>query len=195
MSDEDTSTTEPGTDGQQEGDGTEQLGDAGKQALDRMKDERNKARSDLKSWTALARELGAKTPEDLKALIAGKQQAADEADPDRIRREATAEATAKANARIVRAEIKALAAGKFADPADAVAFLDLTEFEVDDDGEVDSEAITAALTDLLSRKPHLAASGTRRFQGGADGGHRGEPAPVDTSPRGLISAGLRQNRK
>lgn len=156
------------------GDGDKPLGPAGEQALERMKADRKAAQDALKPWKALARELGAKTPEELKALLAGKQQAADEADPDRIRREAAAEATQVANRKIVRAEVKAAAAGKFADPADAIAFLDLDSFEVDDDGEVDQDALNEALDDLLKKKPHLAAQGGRRFAGGGDGGHRGE---------------------
>src|SRR5690606_24279189 len=57
--------------------------------------------------------------------------------------------------RAVRAEVRAVAAADFADPADAVAFLDLSAY-VDDDGEIDSDRIKADLADLLERKPHLA---------------------------------------
>lgn len=56
--------------------------------------------------------------------------------------------------RTVRAEVKAAAADLFADPEDAVAFLQLADY-VDDDGDVDSERIAADLADLLKRKPHL----------------------------------------
>jgi hypothetical protein len=180
------SEDDPGDGGDDAGDdqgngGDKPLGPAGEQALERMKADRKAAQDALKPWKALARELGAKTPEEVKAMIAGKQQAADEADPDRIRREVTAEATAAANRKIVRAEVKAAAAGKFADPADAVAFLDLDTFEVDDDGEVDQDALNEALTELLRKKPHLAAQGGRRFAGGGDGGHRGD-AKVDPGP-------------
>lgn len=57
-------------------------------------------------------------------------------------------------ARAVKAEVKALAAGQFADPEDAAAFLDLSKY-AGEDGEVDTEAISADLSDLLGRKPHL----------------------------------------
>ncbi|MDX3550976.1 hypothetical protein PV729_04185 [Streptomyces europaeiscabiei] len=80
------------------------------------------------------------------------------------------EADRKLNARIVRAEVKAAATGKFADPADALAFLDLTTFEVSEDGEVDGTKLSAAIEDLLTRKPHLAAKPQPRFQGSGDGG-------------------------
>lgn len=75
---------------------------------------------------------------------------------DRIRAEAASAATVKANGRVVRAEIRALGAGRFADPADAVIFLDADTFAVDEEGNVDADAIRAAIDDLLTRKPHLA---------------------------------------
>ncbi|MEV7013279.1 hypothetical protein [Streptosporangium sp. NPDC051022] len=55
----------------------------------------------------------------------------------------------------VRAEVRALATAKFADPADAIAFLDLSSY-ADEDGEIDAERIQTDLADLLERKPHLA---------------------------------------
>lgn len=125
-------------------DGEDELGDAGKQALDRMK---------------------AKLKAERERRIAAEQKAAATADQDdaaRVRREAEAAATAKANARIVKAEIRAAAAGKLADPADALAFLNTNDFEVDDDGDVDADEIAAAIDDLLRRKPHLAAQGGAR---------------------------------
>lgn len=80
----------------------------------------------------------------------------------------------KANGRIVRSEVKAAAKGILADPADAYKFLDLDSFEVSEDGEVDEAAITAALKDLVEKKPYLAVQDGKRFQGGADGGARKE---------------------
>lgn len=168
-------------DGGDNGD-ADQLGDAGKKALDRMKAEKKAAFDALRPFKALMRDLGVKDPAELKVLIAGKQADADQADAEKVRREAAAEADAKANRKIVRAEVKAAAAGKFADPADAVAFLNLDEFEVDEDGEVDADAINEALADLLKKKPHLAAQGGRRFAGGGDGGHRGDGSAEKVLP-------------
>lgn len=68
-------------------------------------------------------------------------------------------ALAKANERILKAEIRAAAAGKLADPADALRFLDLAQFEVGQDGEVDTAAVTAAIEKLATDKPYLAAQG------------------------------------
>lgn len=78
-----------------------------------------------------------------------------------------------ANTRIKKAEVRAAATGKLADPADALVYLDLTKIEVGEDGEVDSKAVTAAIDDLLKTKPYLAAQG-KRFQGNGDGGPRTE---------------------
>jgi hypothetical protein len=146
-------------DGDGNPDGADQLGDAGKKALDSMKgkwrDERTK-RQELERRIA---EL--ETP---------KGENTDEPTADQIRSQAAREATQKANARILRSEVKALATGKFADPSDVALYLDLTKFEVDDNGDVDAEEITDAIEELLTRKPHLAATARPRFQGTGDGG-------------------------
>lgn len=81
-------------------------------------------------------------------------------------------ALARANERILKAEIRAAAAGKLEDPDDALSFLDLSSFEVGEDGDVDTDAIARAVEDLVKAKPYLAAKGGRRFQGTADGGAR-----------------------
>lgn len=140
--------------------GTDALGDAGKKALDSMKsrykEERDKRR-------ALERELA-----ELKAPKASGD--GDPQDADQIRAQVEREALAKANKRIVRSELKAAAAGKLADPTDALVYLDPNDFEVDADGNIDAEEIREAIEDLLSRKPYLAATGRPRFQGSGDGG-------------------------
>lgn len=138
--------------------GQEALGDAGKQALDRMKQDRNQARADL---AALRAEFDA-----FKATVqppAPAKPAADAAD----------EALAKVNRRILQAEVRAAAAGKLADPADALRFLDVGKFAVDSDGVTDVAAIATAVEELITRKPYLAAAAPApRFPAGADGGVR-----------------------
>lgn len=140
-------------------DGTDALGDPGKRALDSMKSKWHGERD-------RRRELEA----ELAALKAPKTDDDKAPDADAIRAEAVREANAKANARIVKAEIKALAAGQLADPADALAYLDLSTFEVDANGDVDADEIKDAIQDLLTRKPYLAATTRPRFQGTGDGG-------------------------
>jgi hypothetical protein len=131
------------------------LGPAGEKAL---ATERANVRAARRETRELRAELDA-----LKAQIAAKDKPADEQELDRVKREALQEASTKANDRILRSEIRAAAAGKLADPADAVLYLDLKEFEVGDNGDVDTAAIEDAISDLLTRKPHLAATSGKRF--------------------------------
>jgi hypothetical protein len=141
-------------DGDSDGDeeGADELGDKGKRALASMKGKWKSERDKRK---------------ELEDQLA-QQGSADEAET--VRRKAEQTALAKANTRILRAEVKAAAAGKLADPADAYKFLDLDQFEVDDDGNVDSEEVADAIDDLIKSKPYLAAATAKRFQGTGDGG-------------------------
>jgi len=139
--------------------GADALGDPGKKALDTMK-------ARLKEEKARRRELE-------RRLAERESQDSGDADPkdaDAIRAQAEREALKKANARIIRSEIKAAAAGKLADPTDAMVYLDPNDFEVDANGEVDAEEIREAIEDLITRKPYLAATARPRFQGAGDGG-------------------------
>lgn len=161
-SDEDTAPVTPEEDTDNP-DGAESLGDAGKKALDAMKAERKAAKDEARQ---LRKEL-----EALKTQIADKEKSPDEKAIEAARREAAEEATTKANERILRSEVRAAAAGKLADPSDALAYLDLKSFEVSADGEVDSEEIVSAIAELLDKKPYLAAQ-------------RGPSAPKFDSARG-----------
>lgn len=129
--------------------GADDLGPKGTQALDRMKARARAAEAELRAERQRVADL-----------LAEKESASkspDEQALDAARREARAEALAENNARLVNAEIKAAAKGVLADPTDAALYLKAADFEVSDDGEVDAEAITEAIADLLARKPHLAA--------------------------------------
>jgi hypothetical protein len=162
------------------------LGPAGQKALDAMKAEVKAAKAEAARAKALQKEL-----DDLKSSTASEAEKALEA----ARKEGGAEATTKANARILRAEVKALAAGKLADPADAVALLDLTQFSVDDDGEVDAKAIGAALDELVKGKPYLAPSTSG--PGSADGGarDRDDKAKRSTSLAGAVDNAITKQQQ
>ncbi|MBL5975364.1 MAG: hypothetical protein D3X82_16850 [Candidatus Leucobacter sulfamidivorax] len=146
--------------------GAEQLGDAGKKALDKMKADKIAAKRDARAAAARAAAAEAKNAE-LQAKIDGRE-AEHQAEQDRARVES--DALAQAHTLIKKAEVRALAAGKLTDPEDALVFLDLEEFEVDQDGAVDRAQIEDAIGDLLSARPYLAAEGQSRFPGGADNG-------------------------
>lgn len=137
----------------------EGLGDAGKQALDRMK-------TQVKEAKARARAA----EEELKTLRTPKPD--DKPDADAIRKAAREEALAETlNERALdRVEIRA--AMLHVDPEIARAMLLNRAAEFVDGGKIDTEAINEALEDLLKRKPHLGAKPESRFQGSADGGAR-----------------------
>ncbi|WP_208615137.1 hypothetical protein [Streptomyces caeruleatus] len=132
--------------------GADELGDKGKRALASMK---GKWRTERDKRRELERALAEKDGAD---------------DAEQARRKAETDAMAKANDRILKAEIRAAAKGRLADPKDAMTFLDLDQFEVGEDGEIDPEEVEEAITDLLKSKPYLAAATAKRFQGTGDGG-------------------------
>lgn len=129
-----------------EPEGADQLGDKGKQALDRMKAEKAEAKrvaaAEKKRADDLARKVAEFEDRDKSEL----DKATDKA-------QKLADQAARATKRAVLAEVRAAAAA-FADPEDAAAFLDLTSYATDD-GEIDTDTITADLEALLERKPHL----------------------------------------
>ena len=104
---------------------------------------------------------------------ATRDMAPDERALDEARREAAAEATKTANARIVRTEFRSLAKERGLDPNTAVRLADLDGVEVGDDGEIDVDALTAAVDAVIAEHPSLTPS---RFQGTADQGARGKEA-------------------
>lgn len=131
--------------------GNEALGDAGKQALDRMKAERNEAKQK-------ARELEKELDKVRKSSMSESEKAVAEAEA-----RGRAEAATQFGTRLVRSEFIAAAAKRNA-TFDAAAVLDdlnLAKF-VNDDGDPDGKAITAAVNRLV---PEMA--GSPSFEGGA----------------------------
>lgn len=156
-------------DGDDDPEGSADLGDKGKRALASMK---GKWRSERDKRRELEQALAQK-------------DAGDEA--EQARREVEQAALSKANARIVRSEVKAAAKGVLADPGDAYKFLDLDQFEVDGDGNIDSDEIAEAIEELVKAKPYLAAATAKRFQGTGDGG----AARKASRPKQLTRADLK----
>lgn len=162
-------------------DGEAELGDAGKKALDAMKAKMRAAETAAK--TAIA-ELAKRD-----AALAAKDKPAEEVALDNARREATEAATNAANVKLAKSALKLAAKGVLADPADALAFIDSSSFDVDDNGDVDSDALNEAIKDLLARKPHLAAAPANRFKGSSDSGANRQPQPTATAQE-LATAAL-----
>ena len=134
---------EPAGDDEDSGASSESLGDAGKQALDRMK----------RNWH-------------------GERDRANAAEAKLAEKDKSYEAVlSQFNKRYVRSEVKAAAKGKLSDPGDAFKFLNLDDFKVSEDGEVDGDAINTAIDDLLKSKPYLGAQ-RARAEGSGEGGAR-----------------------
>ncbi|MFF4536550.1 hypothetical protein [Streptomyces aureus] len=171
-----------------EPEGADKLGDAGKKALDKMKADRAEAKRLAAAEKRRADDLARKVAEF-------EDRDKSELEKATTKAERLEAAAAKATARAVKAEVKA-AAAEFADPEDAAAFLDLSTY-TSDDGEIDTEAISADLEALLERKPHLrkaAASEPKRPAPKPDPGQGARPAepPTDfrTSDRASLDAKL-----
>ncbi|MER5863771.1 hypothetical protein [Kitasatospora sp. NPDC002040] len=101
-------------------------------------------------------------------------------DLDSIRSEIRAEFAAE----LVRAEVRAAAAGRLRDPADALALVDLSAL-AGSGGAINATAVTAAITKLLESKPYLAADApgsTPAPWGDVGAGPRGAAEPEPTSP-------------
>lgn len=97
---------------------------------------------------------------------------------DAARKEGAQSALQGANAKLVKAEARALAASsKFRDPTDAVAFLgDLGAIQVSPDGDVDTDSLKSALDALAKQKPYLLLDETpTRPTGDAGQGPRTSP--------------------
>lgn len=145
----DSEESEDSADGDSEEiEGADELGDAGKKALDAMK----------AKWRA----------ERDKRRELERAQAKDGDDSEADKK--AEQAIARANERIIKSEVKAAAKGVLADAEDAYRFLDLDQFEVDDDGNVDEDEIAEAIQNLVTQKPYLAVQDGRRFRGSASSG-------------------------
>lgn len=112
---------------------------------------------------------------------ATRNMAPDERALEEARREAAAEAMKAANGRIVRTEFRSLAKERGLDPNTASRLADLDGVEVDDDGNVDADSLTAALDAVVAEHPTLVPA---RFQGTADQGARGR----DSGPKQMTQA-------
>lgn len=148
--------------------GADQLGDAGKKALDAMK---KQARTERERRKAAETEL---------ATLKAKPAEGAEPDAAAIRAEALAAARAETLRDRAMDRLEAKAARLFADPTDARAHLAAQVENFVDGTGVDDDAIGEALTELLTRKPYLglAALAKPQFQGTGDGGARKGPEGV-----------------
>lgn len=148
----------------------EPLGEPGMKALEAERAARKEAEKKAKRAEELEAELAQLRQDSMSEQERAIEQARQEA----------AEAARNAVLSEVREErlnarVEAAATGKFADPKDAAAFLDLSDLDPDD-----TEAIAAEIDRVLEAKPYLKASSTPP-PGSADQGAR-TPAPANVEP-------------
>lgn len=143
------------------GEGSGELGEGGKRALQEERDSRKAAERRAKAAEAeLEKHRKASQSDQEKAL-------------DTARKEGESAADERWKTRTVSAEVRAAAAAlKFHDPRDAVVQLhgQLGDITVDDDGEVDGKAIEKLLADLKERKPYLVDEGKQTTAPARDAG-------------------------
>lgn len=154
-----TDPTDPPADPDPEG--TEDLGDAGKKALDTMK----------AKWRAEQ-----KRARDAEAKLAAREapKDGDELSPEQIKAAARAEALAELRAPLFQTQTKAAAmALGFNDPTDALLLVNATDFEVGSDGTFDADELNDKLSEVLAAKPYLAKN---------PAGQPGNPAPRTVAP-------------
>lgn len=168
----------------------------GRKLIEQEREAAKTAKRAYSPWRKLERDFGLSVDE-VRARLEGKVDDGNggTTDVEQVRREAEQAAMAKVNKRLVRAEVRGRAATSFADPEDAYLFIDLDDIDVDDDGEVDTRAIDAALKDVLRRKPHLAkakADSDTDMQD-LDGGTR-RPAPKPANMTDFIRNAANQKR-
>lgn len=158
--------------------------------------------TDGKDWQAEAdkwKSLSRKNEEAAKANAAAAKrleelEAANKSELERAvdaaRKEGESAAQQRANARLVAAEARAAAASKqFRDASDAVRFLDLSAVAVNDDGDVDADAIGKQLDQLAKEKPYLLNDPRpTRPQGDVGQGPRHPVAPEVTPGLGRLRA-------
>jgi maltoporin len=134
---------------------------------DRLKRAKPADYDDVKAKAKQFDDLQAATASDLEKAVTA------------ARKEGETEATKRANARLVSAEARALAAEmQFRKPGHAVRLIDLSAVSVGDDGEVDTAAVRTLLDDLAKDDPLLlVVPDDGRPKGNADQGVRA-PAPT-----------------
>jgi hypothetical protein len=121
-----------------------------------------------------ARREAERKARDLEAAKADSDKEPAEQALEQARREAREEAQNAFNQRLVKAELRAALAGKVNDPALALKVIDLSEIDVDSNGEVDPQSVTDAIEAAISQYPVLRPTDVKKFTGTADQGAKGK---------------------
>lgn len=137
------------------------LGDAGKQAIDRMKAERDDAARQAKALKRELEQVRQKSLSDAERAVLEAEQ------------RGRASATTEFGKRLAKTQFDALAGRRNADfdIASALEYVDLSKF-LDEDGEPNTKAITAAVERLVPAPQ----AGPPSFDGGARSGSQKAPS-------------------
>jgi len=164
--------------------------DLGENGVKALQAERAARKAAEKQIADLASQLDAIRAEQMtdqeKALAAARSEAAEVA---------KAETAATYERRLLEATVKAQAAGRFRDPADALRLIDLTDLPRGDDGVIDDAAIGAALDAILTEKPYLGTDQTPQWPAGDQGPQGPEAARIFTRAQLRDPNFFRENRE
>jgi hypothetical protein len=171
-----------------DGVGDDGLTASGRRAIEAERKAAKRAKDAYKPFAQLARDTGLSVEEMRKRLTEsrdggtnnddkgtdgkGKDQ---QVDVEEIRRQVKADVSKASDARFIRTAVKAEAAVVLNDPADALRYLDLSDYDVDDDGEVDQAQVKRDLKKLIEDRPYLAK---KKSAADFDGGPRGKGSPT-----------------
>lgn len=184
------------SDNEDEG-GEEGLGDAGKKALDDTRKERDRykgrareARDALKPWADLGKEFGL-TPDEVRSRLQGKVKDAEgkEVDVDALRREVETKVRGEFAGKLARSQVTALAADVLQNSDDAARFLDLSDLDVDEHGNIDADEVKSLLADLVKDRPYLGKAPTKVRKPNGGGG-QGNGNSGSGKPAGSVAAGM-----
>lgn len=172
------------------GDGNGASGESLEAQLAAEKKANERLRKSLKPFSALRRSTGLSV-EEMQARLSGgggsngsnsnstnsnsnSGQGQPPVDVDAIRREERLKERERYEKGIRSSAVEAVATSLLEDPDDAARFLDLSSYEVDDDGKVDKRQIRSDLERLIGQRPYLAkVKKAPDFEGGS----RGSGAP------------------
>lgn len=190
---------DPGDDGDSEDEGGEEgLGDAGKKALDDIRKERDRykgrareARDALKPWADLGKEFGL-TPDEVRSRLQGKVKDAEgkEVDVDALRREVETKVRGEFAGKLARSQVTALAADVLQNSDDAARFLDLSDLDVDEHGNIDADEVKSLLADLVKDRPYLGKAPTKVRKPNGGGG-QGNGNSGSGKPAGSVADGMK----
>jgi hypothetical protein len=144
--------------------GGDELGDAGKRAIQKEREAAKAAKKEARDAKSQVGKLQARLDELEAAGATEQEKAIREAS-----KAAAAEVEAKYVGRIVASEVRIAAAkAGLTNPDDAVALLDLADLDIDADGFRDT--VEAKIASLVEERPYLKGDGTRKIEGNGDGG-------------------------